>query len=221
MQATIYKDIVEKWLTGWSVSRGLPPPSPFRSGFKVDVGYEKQKCRYVFPKLNEDFFELANTVVEPWSFLKVCAPPDRLVNFLPTRWVLQPQGYMMYCFRPMIKRALSLNKEFKWELEENGVIHLLKIIDSEGAVAAYGRVVLIDDLAIYDRISTELNYRRRGLASLLVYELERIALAKGVGKNILAATEEGKELYTSLGSGLYSFYTSIVIPTLTLSDWAT
>jgi GNAT superfamily N-acetyltransferase len=209
------KDIVEKWLTGWSVSRGLPPPSQFRSGFKVEVGYEKQKSRYVFPVLNEDFFELAKTVVEPWTFLKVCAPPDRLVNLLPARWVIQPQGYMMHCFRPMIKGDLSLSKEFEWELEENGPIYLLKIIDSQGALAACGRVVLIEDLAIYDRISTEPNYRRRGLASLLMYELERMALAKGVKQNFLVATDEGKELYTSLGWDLYSLYTSIVIPTST------
>ncbi|HEX8331142.1 MAG TPA: GNAT family N-acetyltransferase [Segetibacter sp.] len=162
--------------------------------------------------LNEDFFELAKTVVEPWTFLKVCAPPDKLANLLPPRWVIQPQGYMMHCFRPMTNRALPLNSEFKLEWEENGTVHLLKIVDSQGAVAACGRVVLVDDVAVYDRISTEPNYRRKGLASLLMYELERIALVKGVRKNVLVATQEGKGLYTSLGWDLYSLYTSIVIP---------
>jgi GNAT superfamily N-acetyltransferase len=212
MQATISKDIIQKWLTGWSVSRGLPIPSAFRSGFKADVGFEKQKCRYVFPVLNDDFFELAKTVVEPWTFLKVCAPADKLVNLLPPRWVIQPQGYMMHCFHPMKKRALSLNKEFELDLEENGVTYYLQIRDIQGALAASGRVVLIEEIAIYDRISTELEYRRRGLATLLLFELERIALSKGVRKNVLVATEEGRGLYTSLGWDLYSHYTSFVIP---------
>ena len=212
MQATIFKDIIEKWLTGWSVSRRLPPPSVFRSGFKVDVGFEKQKRRYVFPGLNEDFFELAETIVEPWVFLKVCASPDRLVHRLPPRWIVQPQGYMMHCFHPMTKRALPLSKGFKFELEEDGVTYFLKLMDSQGYLAACGRVILIDEIAIYDQISAEPAYRRRGLASVLMYKLETIALKKGISKNVLVATEEGKGLYLSLGWDLYSLYTSIVIP---------
>lgn len=43
-------------------------------------------------------------------------------------------------------------------------------------------------------------------------ELEKIALSKGVSKNFLVATEQGKSLYESLGWELYSLYTSIVIP---------
>jgi hypothetical protein len=43
-------------------------------------------------------------------------------------------------------------------------------------------------------------------------ELEKIALSKGISKNFLVATEEGKPLYESLGWKLYCLYTSIVIP---------
>jgi len=45
----------------------------------------------------------------------------------------------------------------------------------------------------------------------LMRELENIALAKGVSKNFLIATEEGKFLYESLGWEVYSLYTSIVM----------
>lgn len=50
---------VEKWLKGWSVSRDLPLPEQWESGFKVKVGEEMQKERYVFPELNNDFIRLA------------------------------------------------------------------------------------------------------------------------------------------------------------------
>ncbi|WP_369764949.1 GNAT family N-acetyltransferase [Flavobacterium sp. WC2429] len=212
MQENISKDSIEKWLKGWSLSRELPLPTKFKSGFKVDVGYKKQKIRYVFPNLNEDFIELANSIVEPWSFLKVCARPDALKNLLPPRWVIQPQGYMMTSSRRMIEKSVNLRDEYKIEFEEYNSTSVIKIIAKNGDLAAIGRVVLVDDLAIYDRISTDINHKRKGLATVLMKELEKIALSKEIYKNFLVATEEGKLLYKSLGWELSCLYTSVVIP---------
>lgn len=55
------------------------------------------------------------------------------------------------------------------------------------------------------------NHRRKGLGTLLMKELEKIALANNVTTNFLVATEEGKSLYISLGWEIYSFYSSAVI----------
>jgi hypothetical protein len=41
MEKCISPEIIEKWLTAWSLSRELPLPVTFKSGFKVDVGDEK------------------------------------------------------------------------------------------------------------------------------------------------------------------------------------
>ena len=88
----------------------------------------------------------------------------------------------------------------------------MKIITENGEFASIGRVVIVGDLAIYDRIFTESNHQRKGLATMVMKELEQIALSKGVFKNFLVATEEGRPFYQSLGWELYSLYTSIVIP---------
>lgn len=212
MQEYISKDSIEKWLKGWSLSRELPLPTKFKSGFKVDVGYEKQKIRYVFPTLNEDFIALANSIVEPWFFLKVCATPDELKDLLPPRWVIQPQGYMMTYSKRIIEKPINLGAEYKIEFEEYNSTYVIKIIANNGDLAAIGRVVLVDDLAIYDRISTDINHKRKGLATLLMKELEKIALSKGIYSNFLVATEEGKLLYIALGWELSCLYTSVVIP---------
>ncbi|WP_198001426.1 GNAT family N-acetyltransferase [Nibribacter ruber] len=98
------------------------------------------------------------------------------------------------------------------ELVEYNSTYHLRIIAQDESVAAEGRVVLVDFLAVYDRISTHVNHRRKGLATLLLYELEKIALSKGVTQNFLVSTEEGKLLYQSLGWDLCCLYTSIVIP---------
>jgi hypothetical protein len=211
----VSQDLVEKWLKGWSLSRELPLPIQYKSGFKVDVGYEKQKTRYVFTEVNDDFIQLAESIDEPWIYLKVCASPEELKKRLPEKWVIQPSGYMMSCFQPMNIPNNKLHDDYRLEFEQYNSTFMVRIVTRNGKPASIGRVIFVDDLAVYDRILTENNHKRKGLASFLMKELEKIALSKGISKNFLVATEEGKSLYESLGWELYSAYTSIVIPSET------
>lgn len=211
MNTTVSAEILEKWLRGWTLSRVLSPPVKYKSGFKVDVGFERQKTRYVFPKLNEDFVLLANEIKEDYIFLKVCASPEEVANVVPAHWTLQPQGYMMSCRFPMNIPNINLPDGYTIKYEGYNSTVLLKIVAPDGDLAATGRIVLVDDLAVYDRIVTEEKYRRKGLATIVISKLEQIAAAKGVYGNFLVATEEGKLLYQSLGWKISSLYTSIVI----------
>ena len=211
MENFVTRDVIEKWLKAWSLSRELPLPVSFKSGFKIDVGYEKQKTRYVFSELNDDFTQLSKNIDEPWIFLKVCAAANEIKPVISEKWTIQPQGFMMYCFHTMNIPITSLSDDYKLEFNHYNSTYVVRIVDKKGEQAAIGRVVLVDDLAIYDRISTEINHRRKGLATFLMKELEKIALSKGVFKNFLVATDEGKFLYESLGWKLYSLYTSIFI----------
>lgn len=215
MKKEISKDIIGKWLKAWSLSRDLPLPTQYKSGFKVDVGYETQKVRYVFTELNEDFFALAASINEPWIYLKVCASPSELKNRLPERWIIQPQGYMMECFPPMNILNVTLHENYQLEFDHYDSTFVVRIVTKDGELASVGRVIIVDDLAVYDRISTEENHKRKGLATFLMKELEKIALSQNVSNHFLVATEQGRSLYESLGWKLYSLYTSIVIPSET------
>lgn len=212
MQNTISKDIIEKWLKGWALSRELPLPVKYRSGLKVDVGHAKQKERYVFSELNDDFIQLADSIGEPWVFLKVCASPEEIKDRIHPKWEIQPQGYMMSCLHPMEFSIPDLPNEYKLEFDNYNSTFVIRIVTLRGELASIGRVVLVDDIAVYDRISTENNHRRKGLATFLMKKLERIALSRNIFKNFLVATEEGKLLYRPLGWEVYSLYTSVVIP---------
>ncbi len=86
MAKSILSETVYNWLCAWCISRNLPLPTTYKSGFKVDVGYEHQKERYVFPVLNHDFWELANEITEPWIHLKFCGPAEDLVKKLSPKW---------------------------------------------------------------------------------------------------------------------------------------
>ena len=208
---SISKDIIEKWLKAWSLSRELSLPVPYKSGFKVDVGLENQKSRYVFTELNEDFIQLSKEIDEPWVFLKACASAKEIDGKVSDAWKIQPQGYMMCCFSPMNIASTKLNEEYKLKFENYNSTVVVRIVTKNGELASEGRVVIIDDLAIYDRIKTENTHKRKGLATFLMKELENIALSKGVFKNFLVATEEGKSLYETLGWNLYCLYTSMVL----------
>lgn len=204
-------DVLEKWIKAWSLSRELSLPVKYKSGWMVNVGYENQKQRYIFPEFNNDFIQLSETIDEPWIYLKVCASPDELKGKLSEKWVIQPQGYMMSCFKQMSFASGNLPDKYKFEYESYNSTFVVRIVTKDGELASIGHVVLVDDLAVYDRISTETNHRRNGLATFLMKELEKIALVNSVYNNFLVATEEGKSLYQTLGWEIYSLYTSAVI----------
>lgn len=212
MKPIISGNLIEKWLTGWSLSRDLPLPVKHKSGFKVEVNWGMQKERYVFPVLNEDFFQLAMAVEEPWVFLKVCAKPSALKYKIPDRWIIQPQGYLMGYTNRADKRSNELPDGYSQERNEYNSVFEIRITDREGEMASTGRVVLVDDYAVFDRIETNPKHRRKGLATHVLNKLQEIADAQGIRQHILVATQEGKILYESLGWEVYSLYTSIVIP---------
>lgn len=214
MKEKIPAVFIEKWLNGWSVSREVSLPVKYKSGFKVEVGWENQKTRYVFPALNEDLIHLAESIDEPWVFLKVCAACSELTEILPDRWTVQPQGYLMMSENNPDKfenRVLADGYSMETEISDEGV-YLIKIKDKNKDLASSGRVACTDGWAIYDRIETSQFHQRKGLGSYLFAELQKIANKKGIENNILVATEEGRLLYESLGWKVVSLYTSVVIP---------
>jgi len=211
-QDIIDPSIVEKWLRGWSLSRGLPLPAKSDSGFRVDVGWPEQKTRYVFPGFTNEFIDLANTITEPRVFLKVCAPPGVIKNRIPSRWVIQPPGFMMTCFKTMSSPKSALPDGYVLEVRNEAPVSLAKVLTTNGDIAAIGRLVFVDDFVIYDRIETDMLHRRKGLATMIMKTLEDIAISSGKTNAVLVATEAGKALYETLGWTLYTPYTSVVIP---------
>ncbi|WP_312182104.1 GNAT family N-acetyltransferase [Arthrobacter sp.] len=68
-----------------------------------------------------------------------------------------------------------------------------------GEPAARGHVAVVDGFAVYDQISTEPSFRRRGLGSYVMRALTAVALEHDAETGLLISPESGLELYRYLG----------------------
>ncbi|MBO9595345.1 MAG: GNAT family N-acetyltransferase [Niabella sp.] len=206
------RSVVATWIKGWALARGVTAPVTIPGGFRVDVGWPEQKERYVFPGMMPAFTSLGNTITEPWIFLKVCAHPDSVRAVLPVHWEIQSPGYLMMQTGFVPEGAVPLTHGYHLKVERQVPATVVHILTDNGGIAASGRIALADDAAVYDRIVTAPEHRRKGLATAVMKHLTAIACSRGIAKGLLVATGEGRALYETLGWKLLSPYTSAVIP---------
>jgi GNAT superfamily N-acetyltransferase len=204
--------VVQAWITGWALARETVPPVEVDAGYRVDVGWPRQRARFVFPRCCPGLQRLAETIEEPWILLKVCAGPDAIRPWLPPRWVIQPQGFMMTHAGPCGEARPSLPQGYSLDMTKQLPVPMATIRSADGELAASGRVAIVRDFAIYDRIETHPDHRRRGLGSAIVRALAAVARMSGATRGVLVATQDGRELYQALDWQLYSLYTTAVIP---------
>jgi len=181
-------------------------------GYRVEVGLPDQKRRHVFPAYSEHVREHAEEISEPFVFLKVCAPPQIVEPNLPSHWRIEPPGFMMSLSGTMLGGMTALPDGYTFTHQDFAGMTLVNILDREGEVAATGRIAFPDELAVYDRIRTHENHRRKGLGRTLMKRLERLSHEKGIRRAALVATPDGRALYETLGWQLHSLYTTAIIP---------
>ncbi len=170
--------LVHAWITGWTLARETAPPVPVEGGFRVDVGWPRQRVRYVFPRCCAELRRLAETISEPWVFLKVCESPAEMRELLPPRWIVQPVGFMMTRTGPLDSPRRSVPRGYSLGVDERASVPLATVVSIAGDVVASGRVAVVGKSAIYDRIETAPNHRRRGLGRALVGALGEVAQAR-------------------------------------------
>jgi len=207
--------LLETWVHGWSLTREVAPPVRDSGALRVDVGWPEQKQRFVFDHLSADVQRLAERIHEPWILIKVCAPWEVVQPILPAAWVIPAPGFMMARELQPVGEP-SLPEGYDFELDSRLPLTVASIKTADGTIAASGRLGLVNGpvgrLAVFDRIRSHDDHRRRGLARALMARLGNIALANGVSRAALVATPEGRLLYSALGWRLHSLYTTALIP---------
>ncbi|WP_255754831.1 GNAT family N-acetyltransferase [Massilia sp. erpn] len=210
--ATIDLALIERWLAGWSLSRGVPAPLPYGEGLVVEVGMPAQLRRYVFADAGHALQACAERIHDPYIFLKAAVEPEILRRALPARWSIESPGYLM-AGPAQAKDRIALPPGYRIVRERQHGAHVVRILNENQEPAASGRVVLHGGCAVFDQIETAESHRGRGLGSIVMQALDAIAEEAGSGERLLVATEDGRALYARLGwSVIAPWSTAVLLP---------
>lgn len=90
---------------------------------------------------------------------------------------------------------------FVFQIERDGTHAYVSLHpeDNQEIVAASGHVSAVEGYAIFDRIITGPDFRRRGLGTLVMRALASLAQEHYVDEGLLIASFDGQKLYESLG----------------------
>jgi GNAT superfamily N-acetyltransferase len=202
--------LLERWLAGWSLARGLPPPRHHDGGLVVDVGWPDQLRRHVFVDAECALRECAAQIQAPFVYLKAAVDPARLRLALPARWRIEPARYLMA--HPAVMRApLALPAGYLASIEPEYGASVIRVADAAGQAAAIGRVVLHGATAVFDRIETFAPHQRKGLGRAVMAALDALAQQAGVSERLLVASEAGRALYLALGWRVLAPYSTAVL----------
>jgi GNAT superfamily N-acetyltransferase len=202
--------LLRLWVQGWAVSRAVPPPVAHSDGWRLEVGLPQHRRRHVFPRISQALRALGQTVVEPWSYLKACATADALRAALPAHWHVEAQTYFMRFDGPSLP-APALPGGYGLDVAMQGRLIVAHVLAANGSVAAAGHMAVIEDTAIFDRISTDAAHRRRGLGRAVMCALDAASRTLGARRGLLAATADGYAMYRALGWHVQSPWASGVI----------
>ncbi|WP_442681366.1 GNAT family N-acetyltransferase [Sphingomonas sp. ASY06-1R] len=202
--------LLATWIKAWAITRSVAPPISYASGHFVAVNQPDQRGRYVFATLDEHAISKVAQGQAPWVYLKVCEQEEKVRPLLPARWQIRstPTCMMIADLSPL---RLTLPEGYQLSLAQEGEV-LTATIRAGDALAARGRLVVVDGMAIFDQIRTQDEHQRRGLGRALMAALTQTALERQAGLAILSATAMGRALYESVGWRWHSPYTSAVIP---------
>jgi GNAT superfamily N-acetyltransferase len=85
---------------------------------------------------------------------------------------------------------------FRWEIDDHRTTYTL---ESGDALAAVGTVGQVGEVATFDRIETMPAFQRRGLGRHVMAALTAQAVGRGATHGVLAASADGRQLYSSIG----------------------
>jgi GNAT superfamily N-acetyltransferase len=203
-------ELIGSWLRARSVARVLPAPIADHGGWRIDTAAPDERRRYVFARAEQGLRALADEIVEPQVFLKLCGSAAELRALLPARWELTEPRYVMTA-RTCPPGDFPLAAGYGLDLSRDGAVTNARILTDQGELAASGVAAESDGVFIYDRIATALAHRRRGLAAHLMRALCTQRRSQH-SIQILVATEAGQAVYASLGWRIGAPYSTAHIP---------
>ena len=190
--------LIERWLTGRSLARGLALPFHHVGGLCVEVDAVDELRRHVFLDAGPALQACAAHIQSPLILLKAAVAPDVMRAALPNRWNIDDVAYLMQGPPAAGTNApLPLSYHMSLAAEHGG--YVVRVTHASGEIAASGRVAVHRGCAVFDQIVTEEAYRRLGLGTAVMLNLDAVAKNAGATERLLVATKAGRGLYERLG----------------------
>jgi GNAT superfamily N-acetyltransferase len=201
--------LLERWLRGWSLARGLSLPRHQHGGLVVEVGRPDQLRRHLFVDAGAALQQCAATIDAPRVFIKATVLPAQLRAALPARWQIDSERHLMGRVGPMACAPIPPGYTAVVAREHGASV--VRLVDDAGQVAASGALVIDGATAVFDNIDTAAAHRRRGLGRALMGALDALARQAGVSERLLVATDAGRALYLQLGWQVLAPYATAVL----------
>lgn len=149
----------------------------------------------------EEFRALTQHIAgDPRAMLTVVAPditPYRLLDLTPcTRVDRDDETLMIAEFVDLPIPDLDQEFTTRWDVADH---RLTYTVESGERVAAEGTVGVLDEVATFDSVETTPAFQRRGLGRHVMATLTQQAMGRGALRGVLAASNQGRQLYQSMG----------------------
>ncbi len=190
-------DILGSWVRGWAVSRAAPSPVAEPDGYRVDVGLPGHRVRYLL-RSPATVPARAVAAAAPGTWLKTCGARSEVLAGLTPAWTTGATEYLM-AFEGALP-PVEVPPGYSVTVTGEGPVWQVLVSSGDGP-AARGQVGVASGVAVFDKIETEPDHRRRGLGRLVMH---RLGEAAGASPSVLLASEAGRGLYASLGWRLVS-----------------
>ncbi|MEA5453793.1 GNAT family N-acetyltransferase [Sinomonas sp. JGH33] len=201
------KELLAIWVEGWASSRHYPTQTI--GGFPAAQLLDRSGDWVAFATdpTDDDFARLAEFTAASRDRILTILTDDHLrYRTLADQHGLAVLGadqeLMVMDFEGKDVEEPWLNDDelkLKTDIEERAAT--VTVVTHDGDLAASGHVAVADGFAVFDRIVTEPDFRRRGLGSFVMRALTAAVSEHGADQGLLIASIDGQHLYHHLGWG--------------------
>ena len=196
--------LLEVWVAGWAGCRGYQTATEgrFPAALRADTTGEWEY--FAHDPSDGEFASLAAKTAEaPARILTILTNDVARYIYLTEKHGLNVTSASQAM---MIVDMETQDSEDPWLADDDlsvatseldGVHHA--VVRSGDTVAASGRVFVVGETAIFDKIVTEPAFQRRGLGSFIMKALAAQAFEHDVENGLLLASLDGQKLYSHLG----------------------
>ncbi|WP_456697541.1 GNAT family N-acetyltransferase [Aeromicrobium sp. P5_D10] len=195
------QQVFDDWVDTWTHVRGLLR-SELDGWPLIPVASPTRETELVCLDPGTDRFIVLSSHIsaDPRAMLTVVADditPYRLLD-LPagTRIDRDDETLMTTQFVEAPIPRLDDEFTFRWDIEDHRMTYT---VESGQRIAAAGTVGVLGDTATFDAVETTPAFQRRGLGRHVMTTLTQQAMGRGARRGVLAASDQGRQLYLAMG----------------------